>query len=83
MHSLLDGVKTDASPAERLEFQEESGIESETSEMLELDSGDLCKPPAPKKLMLAGGKIAARTNGQLDKPAPVALAAPGDKRKRA
>jgi hypothetical protein len=76
---LLDGVQTDASPAERLAFQEESGIELETPEMVELETSDLCKPPAPKKIMLAGGGIGAKPGGAGVK---AVVQSPGDKRKR-
>lgn len=73
---LLDGVQTDASPAERLAFQEESGIDLETPEMVELESSELCKPPAPKKIMLAGGGIGAKTGVK------AVVQSPGAKRKR-
>ncbi|KAG7562917.1 hypothetical protein FFLO_01607 [Filobasidium floriforme] len=73
---LLDGVQTDASPAERLAFQEESGIDLETPEMVELEASELCKPPAPKKIMLAGGGTGAKTNVK------AVVQSPGAKRKR-
>jgi hypothetical protein len=67
-YRLLDATQGEKSAAECADFQEECGIELDTPEMIDIEASDLCKPPAPKKIVLAGagGKkpIVAAGNGQ-------------------
>lgn len=78
---LLDMVQPELSPANRVAFEEEIGVDQETAEANAIESSDLCKPQK-LKVMRSGRSTGATGSAAVGVSATTKASASGVKRKR-
>lgn len=74
--SLLDMVQPELSPANRPAFEEEIGVDQETTEAIAIEASELCKPQNSRAIM------SGRSGGKTGPTSSDKATASGVKRKR-